>query len=95
MEIAANILAQHFDSDLIEKIQILRLQRVKAAKIMLSDLDETKSQLLSRGIVDEQDMEHASLKTELEERVATLSARLDKPHAIFPDELALLIDMVD
>ncbi len=95
MEIAAKILAHHFDAGLVQKIHNLRASRVQAARLMLSNLEETTTQLLKRGMVDSSEVTPEGLRAELTDRINQLSSRLDKPETIYPDEIALLIEMLN
>ncbi len=94
--ISKKVFEHNFDPQMLEQFETLRAIRLNMAEKMLKNLDRVGKDLVERGLASESEVQdHAELKAELEERCATLRARMQRPDVVFADEISLYVDLLE
>jgi hypothetical protein len=97
MESTSLVIEHKLDQIMLDQIQTLRTLSLEVSERMLKNLDETKNQLLDRGLItgEERFVTPGQLRHELQERINLLRSRLSAPKTIYSDELALYSEYLD
>lgn len=96
MKIPSTVIEHHFDKDLLDQIDTLRVLQLSTAEAMLNDLDKTSFELCERGLTSVHDASRTDdIRSELTERVALLRARLGNRDVVYSDEIGFMVDLLE
>lgn len=96
METALTPIFDHgLSEEMLKDLAHLRQLRIDLVENQLNDIEQTKNDLSAREIITLEDLELASLRKALEQKLEDLRHRLNEPTAIFMDEIQFFLEVAE
>jgi hypothetical protein len=95
MKTASVVFEHQFDQETLSEFTSLRMIRLSLAQKQLADLDQTMSQMKSRGLIESSKVDHQALKQELTQKIELLKFRnTQASDIVFVDEIEFYLSLI-